>query len=40
VAVTGTKAAEVLTKFVIVDMYAKSIQGMPAEDVATWLKVD
>ena len=26
------KAAEALTKYIIVDMYAKSVQGMPAED--------
>src|SRR5215212_1065656 len=26
------KAAEVTTKYIIVDMYAKAIQGMPAED--------
>jgi len=32
----GKKAAEVLTKYVIVDMYAKAIQGMPAEDVVKW----
>jgi multiple sugar transport system substrate-binding protein len=32
----GKKAAEVLTKYVIVDMYAKAIQGMPARDAVTW----
>ncbi len=26
------KAAEATTKYIIVDMYAKAIQGMPAED--------
>ena len=26
------KAAEVKTKYIIVDMYAKAIQGMPPED--------
>ena len=30
------KAAEVRTKYIIVDMYAKAIQGMPAEDAAKW----
>ncbi len=30
------KAAEVVTKYIIVDMYAKAIQGMPAEDAAKW----
>jgi multiple sugar transport system substrate-binding protein len=32
----GKKAAEVLTKYIIVDMYAKAIQGMPAEDAVKW----
>jgi len=32
----GKKAAEVLTKYIIVDMYAKAIQGMRAEDVVKW----
>ena len=26
------KAGEVMSKYVIVDMYAKAVQGMPAED--------
>ncbi|MBV9861699.1 MAG: extracellular solute-binding protein [Alphaproteobacteria bacterium] len=30
------KAAEVLTKYIIVDMYAKAIQGMKAEDSVKW----
>jgi len=30
------KAAEVLSKYVIVDMYAKAVQGMPAEDAVRW----
>ena len=30
------QAAEVVSKYVIVDMYAKAIQGMPAEDAAKW----
>ena len=30
------KAAEVLSKYVIVDMYAKAVQGMPAEDAVKW----
>ncbi|HZP99865.1 MAG TPA: ABC transporter substrate-binding protein [Reyranella sp.] len=29
-------SAEVVTKYIIVDMYAKAIQGMPAEDAAKW----
>jgi multiple sugar transport system substrate-binding protein len=32
----GKKAAEVLTKYVVVDMYAKAIQGMSAEDAVKW----
>jgi ABC-type glycerol-3-phosphate transport system substrate-binding protein len=30
------KAAEVLSKYIIVDMYAKAIQGMAAEEAAKW----
>jgi len=30
------KAAEVITKYIVVDMYAKAIQGMPAEDAVKW----
>ena len=30
------KAAEVLTKYIIVDMYAKAIQGTAAEDSVKW----
>jgi hypothetical protein len=30
------KAAEVVTKYIVVDMFAKAIQGMPAEDAAKW----
>jgi multiple sugar transport system substrate-binding protein len=29
-------AAEVLTKYIITDMYAKAVQGMPAEDAVKW----
>jgi multiple sugar transport system substrate-binding protein len=25
-----------LTKYIIVDMYAKAVQGMPAEDAVNW----
>ena len=32
----GKKAAEVLTKYIIVDMYAKAIQGASAEDAVKW----
>jgi len=30
------KAAEVLSKYIIVDMYAKAVQGMPAEQAVRW----
>ena len=30
------KAAEARTKYIIVDMYAKAIQGMPPEDAVKW----
>ena len=30
------KAAEALNKYIIVDMYAKAVQGMPAEDAVKW----
>jgi multiple sugar transport system substrate-binding protein len=30
------KAAEVRTKYIIVDMYAKAIQGMAPEDAVKW----
>jgi len=29
-------AAEVVTKYIITDMYAKAVQGMPAEDAVKW----
>jgi multiple sugar transport system substrate-binding protein len=32
----STSAAEVVTKYIITDMYAKAIQGMPAEDAVKW----
>ncbi len=30
------KSAEVLSKYIIVDTYAKAVQGMPAEDAVKW----
>jgi len=30
------KAAEVVTKYIITDLYAKAIQGMPAEAAVKW----
>jgi ABC-type glycerol-3-phosphate transport system substrate-binding protein len=32
----GRAAAEAITKYIIVDMYAKAVQGMPAEDAVKW----
>ena len=32
----GRKAAEGLSKYLITDMYAKAVQGMPAEDAVKW----
>jgi len=29
-------AAEVVTKYIITDMYAKAVQGMPADDAVKW----
>jgi multiple sugar transport system substrate-binding protein len=30
------RAAEVLSKYIIIDMYAKAVQGMAAEDAVKW----
>ena len=30
------KAAEVLSKYIITDMYAKAVQGTPAEEAVKW----
>jgi multiple sugar transport system substrate-binding protein len=30
------KAAEALSKYIITDMYAKAVQGMPAADAVKW----
>ena len=32
----GRKATEVLSKYIIVDMFAKAIQGMKPEDAVSW----
>src|SRR6185312_2306984 len=32
----GRAAAEVISKFIIVDMYAKAVQGAPAEEAVKW----
>jgi multiple sugar transport system substrate-binding protein len=36
----SAKASEVYSKYVIVDMYAKAIQGMPAEDAVKWAEAE
>jgi multiple sugar transport system substrate-binding protein len=33
---SDAKAAEVLSKYIITDMYAKAVQGMPPEDAVKW----
>jgi multiple sugar transport system substrate-binding protein len=33
-------AAEALSKYIIVDMYAKAVQGMPAEDSVKWAEAE
>ncbi len=33
---TGPKAAEALSKYIITDIYAKAVQGTPAEDAVKW----
>jgi multiple sugar transport system substrate-binding protein len=33
---SGRKAAEVVSKYIITDLYAKAVQGMPAEDAVKW----
>ena len=32
----GRKATEALSKYILVDMFAKAIQGMRAEDAVSW----
>jgi ABC-type glycerol-3-phosphate transport system substrate-binding protein len=32
----GPASAEAVTKYIITDMYAKAVQGMPAEDAVKW----
>jgi multiple sugar transport system substrate-binding protein len=32
----SAKATEAYTKYVVVDMFAKGVQGMKAEDAVTW----
>ena len=32
----SAKATEVYSKYIVVDMFAKGVQGMKAEDAVTW----
>jgi multiple sugar transport system substrate-binding protein len=32
----GRASAEAITKYIMVDMYAKAVQGMAAEDAVKW----
>jgi multiple sugar transport system substrate-binding protein len=34
------KASEAYSKYVVVDLFAKAIQGMPAEDSAKWAEAE
>jgi multiple sugar transport system substrate-binding protein len=36
----NAKAAEALTKYIITDMYAKAVQGMPAEEAVKWAETE
>ena len=36
----NAKAAEVWTKYIITDMYAKAVQGMPAEEAVKWAETE
>ena len=36
----NAKAAEGLTKYIITDMYAKAVQGMPAEEAVKWAEAE
>ena len=33
---SSRKAAEAVSKYIITDLYAKAVQGMPAEDAVKW----
>ena len=33
---SGRRAAEVLTRYIITDMYTKAVQGMPVEEAVKW----
>ena len=37
---SDAKAAEALSKYIITDMYAKAVQGMPPEDAVKWAEAE
>jgi multiple sugar transport system substrate-binding protein len=37
---SDAKAAEALSKYVVTDMYAKAVQGMPAEEAVKWAETE
>jgi len=37
---SSRKAAEVISKYIITDMYAKTVQGMPPEDAVKWAQAE
>jgi len=36
----NAKAQEVLSKYIVTDMYAKAVQGMPAEEAVKWAEAE
>jgi multiple sugar transport system substrate-binding protein len=36
----NAKAGEVLSKYIVTDMYAKAVQGMPAEEAVKWAETE
>ena len=36
----NAKAAEVLSKYIVTDMYAKAVQGMAAEEAVKWAETE
>ena len=36
----NAKAAEAFSKYIVTDMYAKAVQGMPAEDAVKWAETE
>ena len=37
---SNAKAAEALSKYIVTDMYAKAVQGMPAEEAVKWAETE